>query len=167
MLNMILTIDGTAGAGKTTLAEYMCEQYKDQMSVAVVHMDDLYDGWDDALGPKLTLKLEGIVSAHKSGEEFRTTAFDWKRNEPGSELVIPPVDLLILEGVGAGQSAIRDAVETKIWIDLEPIVGLRRVLARDGHNIEEQMLAFLELERIHFLKEGTRDAAEFHLNGLN
>ena len=81
--------------------------------------------------------------------------------------MIPPVDLLILEGVGAGQSAIRDAVETKIWIDLEPIVGLRRVLARDGHNIEEQMLAFLELERIHFLEEGTRDAAEFHLNGLN
>ena len=46
-------------------------------------------------------------------------------------------------------------------------LGLRRVLARDGHNIEEQMLAFLELERIHFLEEGTRDAAEFHLNGLN
>jgi hypothetical protein len=29
------------------------------------------------------------------------------------------------------------------------------------------MIDFLELQRIHFQKEGTRAAAEFHLNGLH
>jgi len=77
------------------------------------------------------------------------------------------VELLILEGVGSGQRSIREFVETKIWIDLEPIVGLRRVLARDGFEIEEQMLGFLEAQRNHFVEEGTRDAADFHLNGLH
>ena len=81
--------------------------------------------------------------------------------------MIEPSELLILEGVGAGQSAIREFVETKIWIDLEPIVGLRRVLARDGNEIEAHMVKFLEEQREHFMKEGTRDAADFHVNGLN
>jgi len=29
------------------------------------------------------------------------------------------------------------------------------------------MLGFLEAQRNHFVEEGTRDAADFHLNGLH
>jgi hypothetical protein len=169
---MIITIDGVAGSGKTTLAQYFFTQFTGQQSqqsgdsaVNVVHMDDLYDGWNDALGDKLTSKLQEIVAAHKSHCEYRTQSYDWVNNRPGAELVIAPTDVLILEGVGSGQRSIRNEVASKIWIDVEPIVGLRRVLARDGAGIEAEMIAFSELQHIHFLKEGTRDAAEFHVNG--
>ena len=164
---MIITIDGVAGAGKTTLAAYMADEYRDRTSVGVVHMDDLYDGWIDPLGDALTRKLEAIASAHREARTLELTKYDWLRDCPGEPLTIPATELLILEGVGSGQSSIREFVETKIWIDLEPIVGLRRVLARDGFEIEEQMLGFLEAQRVHFVEEGTRDAADFHLNGLN
>lgn len=164
---MIITIDGVAGAGKTTLARYMSDEYKDRFTVNVIHMDDLYEGWSNPLGAALTTKLELIVQAHLSQQPCATTQFDWLRSQPGPTFMIEPSELLILEGVGAGQSAIREFVETKIWIDLEPIVGLRRVLARDGNEIEAHMVEFLEEQREHFMKEGTRDAADFHLNGLN
>ena len=164
---MIITIDGVAGAGKTTLAHYMSNEYQDRFSVNIVHMDDLYDGWSDPLGAALTTKLELIVQAHLEQQPFTTTRFDWEQSQAGASFTIGPTDLLILEGVGAGQRAIREFVETKIWIDLESIVGLRRVLARDGNQIAAQMVEFLEEQRIHFMEEGTRDAADFHLNGLN
>ena len=164
---MIITIDGVAGAGKTSLAAFMCEEYKDRQSIQVIHMDDLYDGWDDPFGPTLTKKLEEIVAAHRAGEQFITAKFDWERNIPGERLTIEPVQLLIIEGVGSGQRVTQEFAETKIWIDLEPILGLRRVLARDGFYIEDQMLTFLEQQRIHHLEEGTRAAADFHLNGLH
>ena len=164
---MIITIDGVAGAGKTTLAAYMADEYKDRATVFVVHMDDLYDGWSDPLGDGLSRKLESIANAHREGRALELSKYDWLHDCPGETLTIPRSELLILEGVGSGQSSIREFVETKIWIDLEPIVGLRRVLARDGFEIEEQMLGFLEAQRIHFVEEGTREAADFHLNGLN
>ena len=164
---MIITIDGVAGAGKTTLAAYMADEYKDRTTVSVIHMDDLYDGWSDPLGDALSRKLELIASAHLEGRDLELSKYDWLRDRPGDLLPIPSTELLILEGVGSGQSSIREFVETKIWIDLETIVGLRRVLARDGFEIEEQMLGFLEAQRIHFVEEGTREAADFHLNGLN
>jgi uridine kinase len=164
---MIITIDGVAGAGKTTLANFMSEEYRERTSLQVVHMDDLYDGWEDPLGKSLTDKLERIVSAHVNGTACLIAGYDWERNLPGENFVIEPVEMLILEGVGSGQGSIREFVESKIWIDLEPIVGLRRVLSRDGFHIEEQMLRFMEQQRIHFIEEGTRDAADFHIAGLN
>lgn len=164
---MIITIDGVAGAGKTTLAEFISDQYQDRLSVQIIHMDDLYDGWENPLSPELTKKLEKIVVAHTAGERLVTTKFDWQHNIPGEPLLIAPVQLLIIEGVGSGQRSTQEFAEIKIWIDLEPIVGLRRVLVRDGFHIEDQMLTFLEQQRIHHLKEGTRAAADFHLNGLH
>jgi uridine kinase len=164
---MLITIDGVAGAGKTTLAAYMADKYRDRASVLVIHLDDLHDGWVDPLGESLSRKLESIAAAHREGKSLELTKYDWLGSKPGEAFTIPAVDLLILEGVGSGQRSIREYVETKIWIDLEPIVGLRRVLARDGFEIEEEMLSFMEAQRQHFVEEGTRDAADFHLNGLH
>ncbi len=164
---MILTIDGVAGAGKTTLARFMHDEYQDRTSVFVIHMDDLYDGWADPFGTSLSQKLVAIAAAHTERRALELTKYDWIANRPGPTFTVPPVEMLIIEGVGSGQSSIREMVETKIWIDLDPMVGLRRVLARDGFEIEEQMLGFLEQQQSHFMLEGTRAAADFHLNGLH
>lgn len=162
---MILTIDGVAGAGKTTLAAFITLEFQDRFSIQVVHMDDLYDGWDEPLGAGLTQKLIQIAHAHQEQRPFHGQRYNWQSAARDESFVIAPVDLLILEGVGSGQRLIREFVETKIWIELKPIIGLQRVLERDGVQIESQMMGFLEQQKKHFLEEGTREAADFHLNG--
>jgi len=164
---MIATVDGWAGAGKTTLASFLEKNFADKLSVFTLHMDDLYDGWSDPFGPALERKLLAIAEAHNEKRPLELTKYDWINDCAGPAFTVPPVELLIIEGVGSGQSSIREFVETKIWIDLEPIVGLRRVLARDGFEIEEQMRRFLQQQELHFVREGTRAAADFHLNGLH
>jgi pantothenate kinase-related protein Tda10 len=42
----LLCIDGPAGSGKTTLAGEVAAEAMAEMSVAVVHLDDVYPGWD-------------------------------------------------------------------------------------------------------------------------
>ena len=162
---MIVTIDGVAGAGKTTLAQSMNEEYKNHFSVQVIHMDDLYDGWDDPFNESLAKKLSGLATAHLHGIPYETTTYDWFKTGAAIPLRLDPVDMLIIEGVGSGQRSIREYVSTKIWIELDPIAGLKRVLVRDGIAIENQMVKFLEDQRIHFVEEGTRDEADFLLFG--
>lgn len=162
---MIVTIDGVAGAGKTMLASAMKEKYKNHFSVQVIHMDDLYNGWENPFAPVLSKKLIEIVQAHLAATSYETTIHNWLDSVAESRLIVEPADMLIIEGVGSGQRSIREFVSTKIWIEFDPIVGLKRVLARDGANIEKEMLGFLEDQRVHFIEEGTREAADFLLFG--
>ena len=162
---MIVTIDGVAGAGKTLLASAMFEIYENHFSVQVIHMDDLYQGWDDPLGPELSKKLTEIIRAHLAKIPYQTPTYNWLDSVAISPLIVKPVDMLIIEGVGAGQRSIREFVSTKIWIEFDPLRGLKRVLARDGLKIEKEMLGFLEDQKVHFIKEGTREVSDFLLFG--
>ncbi len=50
----VIAIDGPAGAGKTTLATNLALALAQDLRVQIIHMDDLYDGWDNALGLQLS-----------------------------------------------------------------------------------------------------------------
>lgn len=156
----LVAIDGRAGAGKTTLASILEKQWSTNQTVTVIHMDDLYDGWDNALTQKLTLILGKIVSAHNSRVAFTIDIFNWKSMSFDSTRVIDPVDILILEGVGAGQKVVRDAGAQLYWLDIEPEIGIARVLRRDGDQIAEHMKKWQIDQELHFLRDKTRENAE-------
>ena len=159
----VISIDGPAGAGKTTLAQNLALALSLEMRVQVIHMDDLYDGWDNALGPQLSETLHYIVAAHKNSKELSLSRYDWATSSFKNAEAIPPADLIILEGVGSGQSAIRDDLASLLWIDIDHAEGLKRVISRDGDSIESQMRKWLSQQEQHFAREGTQNAADFIL----
>jgi uridine kinase len=156
----LIAIDGRAGAGKTTLAASFFEELSADKTVAVIHMDDLYDGWENALSERLTQTLESIVKSHQSKVAFEIDIFNWQSMSFDSKRVIHPVDILILEGVGAGQKVVRDAGATLYWLDIDAEVGMQRVLNRDGNQIASQMKQWQIAQEIHFLRDKTRENAE-------
>jgi uridine kinase len=159
----VISIDGPAGAGKTTLAQNLALALSLEMKVQVIHMDDLYDGWDNALGLQLTETLRHIVATHQGGKEVSFSRFDWATSSFNDAQTIPAADLIILEGVGSGQSAIRDDLAALLWIDIDHAEGLKRVISRDGESIESQMNKWLSQQEQHFAHEGTQNAADFVL----
>ena len=156
----LIAIDGRAGAGKTTLAASFYEELSVDKTVAVIHMDDLYNGWENALSERLTQTLESIVKSHQSKVAFEIDTFNWQSMSFDSKRVINPVDILILEGVGAGQKVVRDAGATLYWLDIDAEVGIQRVLNRDGNQIASQMKQWQIAQEIHFLRDKTRENAE-------
>ena len=156
----LIAIDGRAGAGKTTLAASFFDDLSVDKTVEVIHMDDLYDGWDNALSERLTQTLESIVKSHQSKVAFEIDIFNWQSMSFDSKRVIHPVDILILEGVGAGQKVVRDAGATLYWLDIDAEVGIQRVLNRDGNQIASQMKQWQIAQEIHFLRDKTRENAE-------
>jgi len=123
-------------------------------------MDDLYDGWENALSEHLTQTLESIVKSHQNKIAFEIDIFNWQSMSFDSKRVINPVDILILEGVGAGQKVVRDAGATLYWLDIDAEVGIQRVLNRDGNQIASQMKQWQIAQKIHFLRDKTRENAE-------
>ncbi len=169
-ITKVIAIDGLAGSGKTSLAAALKNQLQRQevgMRVEIIAMDDLYNGWDDALTPTLTRTLLNQVlipiSIKQLAIEYRT--YDWFTSQQGNVKVLPPADIVILEGVGAGQIQVRKFLSHLIWIDIAPEVGLARVLRRDGDYIESQMRQWQSREYEFFAREKTRDSATIRLDG--
>ncbi len=159
----VIAIDGPAGAGKTTLAAKFLADYQTTQSVSIIHMDDLYAGWENALDQRLTAKLSEIVTAFKSGSSITIDIYNWAKSSFDAVETISPSDILIIEGVGAGQKVVREAGATLYWLDIEPAIGLARVLARDGHEIEAQMHQWQQQQAQHFLSDLTRNHADYIL----
>ena len=159
----IIAIDGPAGAGKTILAHNLKLALSKSFRVGELHIDDLSDGWDHALSSQLTDTLTHITECHKSSSPLSLSRYDWATSEFSKATPIDACELLILEGVGSGQSAIREQLSALIWIDIAGDQGLTRVLARDGIELENEMRKWLITQEQHFQGEGTQNAADFLL----
>jgi len=159
----IIAIDGPAGAGKTTLANNLALALASSFRVNVIHMDDLYHGWDRALSEDLTSTLSAICKNHLASKPLTYSRYNWAAGEFDESSATPPADLLILEGVGSGQSTIRENLTALLWIDIDYNQGLARVLERDGQSLEIQMQKWLVQQEQHFRVEGTQNAADFIL----
>lgn len=160
-----LAIDGPAGSGKTTLAKRI-ESTFSTGKVIVIHMDHLYNGWEDALTAQLTKTLVNqILTPVSQGKSFGYRKYDWINKRFGGLQTFAAPDLLILEGVGSGQKAVRKFLDHLIWIEVDTEVGLRRVLGRDGDYLEGEMRIWQLRESEHFRQDNTRDCATIRLDG--
>ncbi len=154
----VICIDGRAGAGKTTLAAQLAKAFDGSIQI---HMDDLYQGWTNALGPALTQTLLEIIAAQRSSKALSLPIFDWNLGKFASSRVIPPCKILFLEGVGSAQRKVREFASTTIWLDIESEIGIQRVLERDGFQIENQMRNWQIAQESHFRSDKTRENAHF------
>ena len=159
----LYAIDGPAGAGKTTFAAKLEAELSVNGSVRVIHMDDLYNGWDNALSNPLAEILDRISTAHIAGRESVIKIFNWHTMAFDREERITPTDYLIIEGVGAAQQIVRETGATTYWLDIEPEIGLQRVLDRNGAHIEAQMRQWQVDQDKHFARDETRENCEFKL----
>ena len=159
----LYAIDGPAGAGKTTYAAQLEAELSLNATVKIIHMDDLYNGWDNALSNALSEILDRISTAHLAGRECVIKKFNWSTMQFDSEEIITPTDVLIIEGVGAAQQIVRESGAITYWLDIEAEIGLQRVLARDGAHIEVQMRQWQIDQDKHFARDETRENCEFKL----
>jgi uridine kinase len=159
----LYAIDGPAGAGKTTFAAKLEAELSVDGTVRVIHMDDLYNGWENALSNPLAEILDRISTAHIAGRDFVIKIFNWHTMAFDREERITPTDYLIIEGVGAAQQIVRETGAITYWLDIEPEIGLQRVLDRDGAHIEAQMRQWQVDQDKHFARDETRENCEFKL----
>lgn len=160
----VLAIDGRAGSGKTTLANDLSLALSVKSLVSLIHMDEIYGGWDCALGEALTERLSNLLEDVSRGVQHQLPIYDWSAKVFNSYREIPPTDILILEGVGSAQRIVREFATAIIWLDIDSKTGLTRVLERDGKISEPFMTQWQVDEDRHHRREKTRENADFVLS---
>lgn len=157
----LIAIDGPAGSGKSTLAKDLYLYFSAKREVNLLGLDDIYDGWENALGEKLTNDLEKITQAHANKTSISVPIFDWTTSSYGTVREIKPREIMIIEGVGSAQEITRAHNAITIWMDIDPERGVQRVLERDGHHIASHMKAWQVIQSEHFAHSGAKESADF------
>lgn len=124
---LVLAVDGRSGAGKTDLAAVLVQR----TGAAVLHMDDLYPGWD-GLAAAVDL-LRDLLTQLRTGRPVQQPVWDWTRGAYARTVPLPTSGLLVVEGVGAGCAA---PVDLLVELTATPGVRRDRALARDGATYE-------------------------------
>ena len=107
----LIRLDGPAGSGKTTLAEAVASLLPGSR---VVHMDDLYDGWDGL--PRVADQLDALLLPLAAGQPGSYRRYDWLADAYAETVVVPPGDLVVLEGVGSGSRAHAGLATVTAWV---------------------------------------------------
>jgi uridine kinase len=160
----IVSVDGPAGSGKTTLAGALRTAFAafgdDVTTVETLHMDDLYEGWE-GLRPDLEPRLVAQVLEPLSDEDpARWQRFDWAAGSFDGWVDLSVPDVLVLEGCGSGARAYDRYRTTLVWVEAVRDTRLARGMERDGEQARPHWLAWMELEETHFTVNGTRERAD-------
>lgn len=160
---MLLAIDGPAGSGKTTFANSLNSHLSNSV---VVNMDEIYNGWEDALSQSLVDNLlNWIITPFKANETIEYPVFDWYKYCYQNKKTIRPNTSIILEGVGVGSAQLLTDLDFLIWIEAADEVGLTRVKNRDGETVANHMAGWRKAEALWFSQNQTKANAQLLVQG--
>ncbi len=160
---LVIAVDGPAGSGKTTFANALGNHLA---NCQVVNLDQIYNGWEDALTSSLAKNLlKWLIEPFYKDEEISHPVFDWHKNEYSETRFLGKPNYLVLEGVGAGNKEVLASLDYLVWIEADLNLGLDRVKRRDGEKVAENMPRWRELEAKWFLTHQTKESANLHVDG--
>jgi energy-coupling factor transporter ATP-binding protein EcfA2 len=160
----LVVVDGPSGSGKTTFAGRLAGTLPAGTRVAVVHTDDLVDGWADQFGfwPRLD---RGVLAPLRRGRPGRYRAYDWTAGRFGGWRYLPVPDVLIVEGSTTARAAVREELSLSVFLDAPEAVRRSRVLARDGDGVAAPLGVWMAAERAHFAAERPADWVNHLMDG--
>lgn len=158
----LVAVDGPSGAGKTVFADRLTAALR---GAAVVHTDDLLDGWSDQLTfwPRLE---EWVLAPLRAGRPGRYRRYSWLRREfTRAWVTVPAGPVVILEGVSSARAASTPELTLAVWVTAPDRLRLDRALARDGGATRAYLEVWRRDEAAHFAADRTSDRADLLVDG--
>ncbi|HEX4146572.1 MAG TPA: AAA family ATPase [Pirellulales bacterium] len=119
----LVGIDGRSGAGKSVLADRICQQLTDAV---VVRKDDFYRMMDEAARSSLDARQgydryfdwdrlrQQVLLPIAAGQTARYQRYDWTRQELAETIEVAPRRIVIVEGVYATRLELKDFYDLRI-----------------------------------------------------
>lgn len=152
----VVAIDGPSGAGKTDFAAALARRLPGAL---VLHMDDLYPGWDGLRKAVADLD-EHVLTPLASGGQAAYRRWDWEHDRYAQWHRLPATEVLLVEGVGSGAQPGWRRESALIWLEADREERFRRGISRDGESYLPHWLRWERHENALFAGDGTRSRAD-------
>jgi uridine kinase len=143
----ILLIDGRAGSGKSTLADEVQNEFfrLGESAPRVIHLDDLYPGWD---GLQLGVEYlqRSVLTPLSKREVSHYQLFDWARGERKEWREFAGGTPLIVEGCGAINRNSIESADLSVWLEETEEIRKARWMSREGNDAHWAQWAAQELD---------------------
>nr|WP_031059206.1 hypothetical protein [Streptomyces ochraceiscleroticus] len=177
----LVAVDGHAGSGKSTFAGRLAAALGGGTTTAghesaaggeaaggpcndtgpaapVLHLDDL--ATHDELFAWTGRLQEQVIGPLSEGRNARYGVYDWVRRSFTGERTLAPAPVVLLEGVGAGRSALRPYLACLLWMELPGETAWSRGRRRDGPALTAFWDGWIPAERAHFAADPSRPYAD-------
>ncbi len=159
----VVAVDGPAGSGKTSLAAEIGDLLDTGAgSAPVIHMDDLFPGWD-GLADAVPRLVEWVLEPLSTGRVARWQRYDWDAGAYAEWHDVPRSPVVVVEGVASGSGACAPHLALLVWVEASHDVRMARGLARDGQTFAPHWERWAAQEQAHFTAEATRERAHLRL----
>jgi energy-coupling factor transporter ATP-binding protein EcfA2 len=124
----IVAVDGRGGSGKSTLAAQLHAAVPESV---VVHTDDV--AWHHSFFDWTDLLARDVLEPLRRGEAVRYRPPGWQaKGRPGAIEVLAGLELVLVEGVGAGRRELAHLLDAVVWVQSDAAEAERRGIARDA-----------------------------------
>lgn len=134
----IILIDGRACSGKSTLAKELQNSLflEGESLPRVIHMDDLYLGWD-GLAEGVDYLKRVILSPLLTRGTANWQEYDWELGKRNSWREFSGGTPLIIEGCGAINQYTASIAQLSVWLEVPEEIRRARWVERDGNRFED------------------------------
>ena len=161
----LVSVDGPAGSGKTTLAGDLAEHLRARgTSVEVLHLDDMLEGWT-GLEVGVAQLLTTVLVQLSQGRPGSYRRYDWHAKAWAEDVVVPVTDVLVVEGCASAPRAAAAWTTLIVHVSTDARTRLARGLARDGEDLRTEWERWMRLEAVVLERERVRERADVHLDG--
>lgn len=159
----VIAVDGPAGSGKTVVADALARELAGENdAVPVIHMDDLFPGWD-GLAEAVPRLLEWVLEPLLAGQRARWRRYDWDAGAYAEWHEEPRSSAYVVEGVACGSLPSVPYLALLVWVDASLATRYRRGIARDGEAFRRHWERWAAQEDVHFAADRTRERADLML----
>lgn len=151
----VIGIDGPSGSGKSTLAAAVSAQ----LDCPVVHMDDLFPGWN-GLAQAAALLTEQVLQPFATGADAAYRSWDWEGSRWGAVHAVPWAPVLVVEGCASTVTPAAEFIAVRVWVEADLPVRMARGMERDGEAYRPHWERWAAQERALFAADGTRERAD-------
>lgn len=151
----LVAVDGHAGSGKSTFAGRLAEALG---GAPVLHLDDI--ATHEELFDWTGRMLDQVIAPLERGEPAVYRPYDWRARRFGPPRELPPAEVVLIEGVGAGRRALRPYLARLLWMEMEREVAWSRGRTRDGEEQRAFWDGWVPAELRHFAEDPSKPYAD-------